>query len=442
MPNKRISELPYITTNEISGNTLIPLVTYYSAATGDTVHTTVDDFISFTTSATPITYSSLYTLYTNSGLTVGSWYEITDFETVYDQPNYFFNGSPKTIINTSGSSSDYGYQPIIVFATSESTLSPDAYQPSYPKDKIKYDITFNQTEINSGSTKGRIFERIDEYNNRTCFDHRTVKYIRYQDYDTPTLKTGTIDSFDSATGVLSGSSTLFNSEINVNDIIKIDTLSGLGYYLSVKVTGITSDTELQVLTDPNVSPFNFTGQTYTFSTVSANTFYNYYREFYLGQEIDGDYDFYTTFQFDFDIINFGYVTSINNYFGDLTLQPSTFLLPNNVIGGNSYNNKANTFFNNTFFEDFLGNNIVGTFYSNICSSSFQNNQFYSEFRGNIVGSSFRNNIFNNGVVNYDFLTATHVYNAYSTSIFENSATTLRLSYFDSLDNLVITDIIF
>jgi hypothetical protein len=43
MPNKKISELPFISESEISGNTLVPLVTYFSAATGDTVHTYVDD---------------------------------------------------------------------------------------------------------------------------------------------------------------------------------------------------------------------------------------------------------------------------------------------------------------------------------------------------------------------------------------------------------------
>ncbi len=44
MANKKISELPYINVSKISGNTLVPLVTYFSAATGDTVHTYVDDF--------------------------------------------------------------------------------------------------------------------------------------------------------------------------------------------------------------------------------------------------------------------------------------------------------------------------------------------------------------------------------------------------------------
>ena len=31
-------------------------------------------------------------------------------------------------------------------AISTDELAPDAYQPEYPKDKIKYDISYNQTE--------------------------------------------------------------------------------------------------------------------------------------------------------------------------------------------------------------------------------------------------------------------------------------------------------
>jgi len=43
MANKKISELPYIGVPKISGNTLVPLVTYFSASTGDTVHTYISD---------------------------------------------------------------------------------------------------------------------------------------------------------------------------------------------------------------------------------------------------------------------------------------------------------------------------------------------------------------------------------------------------------------
>ena len=50
MANKKISELPYINGGEISGNTLVPLVTYFSATTGDTVHTYITDLQNYLTS--------------------------------------------------------------------------------------------------------------------------------------------------------------------------------------------------------------------------------------------------------------------------------------------------------------------------------------------------------------------------------------------------------
>jgi hypothetical protein len=44
MSGKRISELPFIGPDKISGNTLVPLVTYFSATTGTTVHANIEDF--------------------------------------------------------------------------------------------------------------------------------------------------------------------------------------------------------------------------------------------------------------------------------------------------------------------------------------------------------------------------------------------------------------
>ena len=89
MANKKISELPYINGSKISGNTLVPLVTYFSAVTGDTVHTYISDFKNYLTSGltgntnvlvTGGTYSAGTITFTNStggtfnvtGLTTGS----------------------------------------------------------------------------------------------------------------------------------------------------------------------------------------------------------------------------------------------------------------------------------------------------------------------------------------------------------------------------------
>ncbi len=76
MANKKISELPYINGGQISGNTLVPLVTYFSASTGDTVHTYTSDFQSYILSGQTITggtYNSTsgnITLFNNTGGTI------------------------------------------------------------------------------------------------------------------------------------------------------------------------------------------------------------------------------------------------------------------------------------------------------------------------------------------------------------------------------------
>ena len=133
----------------------------------------------------PITYSSLYSLYTGGQFATGSFYLITDFETVYVQPDFYCDGTLKTTPTVKSKPSGWGYQAILVQAISNCSLSPNAYQPKpsgplgfytgFEKDTIKYDISWNKTEF-MNNAKGRITERIDEFGNRTDFDHRTVYY--------------------------------------------------------------------------------------------------------------------------------------------------------------------------------------------------------------------------------------------------------------------------
>jgi len=84
MANKKISELPYINSSKISGNTLVPLVTYFSATTGDTVHTYANDLKSFITSGltnvtvTGGTYSAGTITFTN---TTGGTFSVTGLTT-------------------------------------------------------------------------------------------------------------------------------------------------------------------------------------------------------------------------------------------------------------------------------------------------------------------------------------------------------------------------
>ncbi len=92
------------------------------------------------------TYSGLVNLITTSGLTAGGFYLITNFRTCYDQPDFNYAGSSIT----TGNYKQSAIEPIMVFATSISTISVDAYQPAYPKDKIQYEWTYSATEVTNG----------------------------------------------------------------------------------------------------------------------------------------------------------------------------------------------------------------------------------------------------------------------------------------------------
>ena len=73
------------------------------------------------------TYNSLYNTITSSpgSLSPGTLYVISDYQTVYDQPDFTFDGTstytPKASVVTKTSS----IEPICVLATSGSTLAPD-----------------------------------------------------------------------------------------------------------------------------------------------------------------------------------------------------------------------------------------------------------------------------------------------------------------------------
>lgn len=362
-----------------------------------------------------VTYSGLTTHISNSTLSGGSYYMVTDFATIYDQPDYFIDGSSKGV----GSVNTYTgmTEPIIVLATSENTLSIDAYQPTYPKDKIKYDWSWSNTEINGTPTYGRISERIDEYENRTDYDHRTINFLRYQGYETGTTLTGTINEYDCTTGVMLGNGTLFSGELTTGSTILLDSKNYIGYQVGVKVVNIIDDTTMDVVIDSGYTSTIFTignGYDFNFYTLNGTGSYYEYKEVYIGQRNEEGYNEYNTF-----ILDGG---SLSNYIGDYSVfyingaySNSGFLLANNVFGSNSYSNTiGDRSYNNTTWSWFVRNDIAGRFYSNKITSGFYSNdigeyfydnkiygQFYrnhigEEFYGNITYDSFQNNLLGNG----------------------------------------------
>lgn len=366
-----------------------------------------------------VTYSGLVNNITGETLTTGAYYIITDFKTCYDVPEYYVNGNAKgsNAIQYNQASVD----PIIVLATSTNTISSTAYQPAYPNDRIQYDWTWNSTEISGGTAYGRITERIDEFNNRTDYDHRNIYFNRFQSYNQGSQLTGTINSYDSGTGVMSGNSTLFLSEVEIGDILFFEYQN---YLPGVKVVSAITNTQLIVVVDPTFGDtINFSsGSIPLYSTTSTGNYYEY-KEVYIGQKNEGDWDDTLTFNLNGSAIH-NYVGDYSKFYINEIGSNSGFLLANNVFYGNrtysntigdrSYNNTGTYWFsrntiagrfynnvihNNGFYSNSIGeyfdNNIIkGYMWNNTIEQYFENNKIYNQFYDNQIGNGFYQNVIN------------------------------------------------
>ena len=397
-----------------------------------------------------ITYSGLTSLISANQLSTGSYYLITDFRTCYDQPDFDSDG---TAITT-GNYKQAAIEPIMVFATSANTISTTAYQPAYPNDRIQYDWTFSTTEITSGVTYGRISERIDEFNNRTDYDHRTILFKRYKLFTFRPNQplNGTIELFNN--GTISGTNTSFTT-LTVGDVVYIPTTSP-SYYEIVSITGntamtVSGDTITAIGAGQQIFPT-------ILETNDSNGYFSYKRT----NVKTNDFIEYTTFG---DAISNDYAK--NTYVGDFANNyqnvGSGFILANNVFLEGAYeSNKFGDYcYNNTFGTDNQNNvwgdycyenvstndiddNIIGHYFnnnlinvnltSNQINNYFNNNKLLAEnsedFYANIIGNSFNNNTiyswfytneilddFNNNIIGaFDELTN---FNFYGNSIGNN-----------------------
>lgn len=360
-----------------------------------------------------IEYADLALGATSGTLIPGSYYRITDFRTCYDQPDFDYLGN--TI--TTGNYKQAEIQPIIVFATSESNISVDAYQPNYPNDKIKYDLFWSQTEVTGGTAYGRISERIDRFNNRTDYDHRTILFKRYRLYthrqDQP--MNGTVELFSD--GSVVGTGTEFTL-LNPGDVIYVPDVNP-NYY---EVTAITDNFNMGITGDIVGAP-GATGSGLVFyKAIEENNGNNDdYFSFKRTNVKTNDFQEYTTFG-DALSANFAKNNYIGNYANSIE---NDFILANNVFleGGYESNRFGDHCYNNTFGTDNSNNvwgdycyenvstndiddNIIGHyFYRNLINTNLTANQignnFYSNrllsennesFSDNIIANEFNNNL--------------------------------------------------
>ena len=214
LTGKTIGQLEYL--QFPTNDTLIPV--QYN---GDTYHIT---FSSITYNEG--TYSQFVSESGAGVLTPGRFYLMTDYQAIYDQPNY---DNLKNPIVT-GNSMTGITEPLLLLAISETQFSPTVYSTVHPQDQIKYDITWDTTEISNTPAKGRITERIDNFNNRTDYDNRSILFKRYNGYsyeeNSPLGGLVGISGLTGTTGVLYGNTgTTFNSNFGSGSIVSVRNLN-------------------------------------------------------------------------------------------------------------------------------------------------------------------------------------------------------------------------
>lgn len=335
---------------------------------------------------TEVTHSQILGLINASELNEGSYYKITDFKTCYDQPDYDIYGN--AIVEGNYKQGDN--YPIIVFATSNNTLDSYAFQPDFPKDIIRYDVSWTQSEITSGTAYGRITERIDNLNNRTDYDHREILFKRYNwyAYDANDPQQGTISV---ANGLVTGVDTQFTN-LSVGWDIAIPFFSELYF----TILSIDSNTQMSL----TGSVWNVTATNIKYYLLDYPMYYKSAKK----NNVNDDFFEYTTFG---DAID--NETAINNYIGDhanshIEWGTGDFLLANNVfLSGEYINNKfGNNCYNNTFDDDCTDNTIGNFFTNNITDDDFDGNQIGNYFQGNVITANFQRNVvgenFNSNII--------------------------------------------
>lgn len=359
LTGKTIGQLTYL--SGLTTDTLFPV-----ELSGDTYHVAYSAFTSGNYAS--VTYDELYSLYTSLTLTPGTFYLINDFQTCYDQPNYDSTGNPITTGNFKSGSTEQ----IVVLATANTDLAPQAYSLDYPNDFLKYDITFNFTEVTNTPAKGRITERIDERNNRADYDFRAVQFIRYDGWFSERYYEGKV-SVVSSTGLVTGTTTTFQSDFSGGNVIGIYHPNGgapISCFMYYEITSIVSDTEMYVTGRVIYDISN----TYYSNGVSLTNYMNPFQNNITGGTNDNFAEYYT----------FNEGENDNTYLGNNS-NYSTFLLSNNVFLNGNY-------VDNTFGGNVVGNTLNDDMDSNTFGPYCQYNIITNDFDKNTIGPYFQYNI--------------------------------------------------
>ena len=322
---------------------------------------------------TDILYDDLVTAIGSSLLSPGSLYRITDFATTY------------WMLDDNASECNYGNpvvatpEPLIVLATSETTLAKEAYSESFPNDIIWYDWDASNYQNDYGffytgdlpDWKGVItFRHETIYNNSAGYDIRSVVFRRWA---------ATADDWVTETSYSAGDYVMYDSDIYMCLFDNAD--------VAWTATNWVKVLELGTNVYWNCSPTQFNGidsdpddyqDFYTFYSLSDNSFANnkiaitnedYQNQFYtrLSNIVFTGSCLYNTFETFCGIMTFGQ-GCYSNTFGQ---------------GCNS-----NTFGQGCYYNIFEQGCYSNTFGQNCSSNTFEQDCYYNTFGQNCSSNTF------------------------------------------------------
>jgi hypothetical protein len=399
------------------------------------------------------TYADFYTLITGGNLQAGRTYILVDFRTVYDQMDFDNSGNLKSSLTTKQGS----VEEIWVLALAPDRIASQAYSKTYPNDKIQYDWTYNATLVNGSPAKGRITERIDEWNNRTDYDHREIKFIRYDD------GAGNFTIINDNGNASQEFLTFGNTYgTNTGELIKNNYIGDfyaynalLGQEYSNNVIHATSFCVRNIFgiicfnntfgdgNDSNTFGDYNTSNTFGNSN-SSNTFGNYNSSNTFGNSNSsntfGNSNNSNTFGDDNNSNTFGNSNN-SNTFGDYN-DSNTFGDGNylNTFGNSNSSNTFGDYNNSNTFGDYNNSNTFGDGnYSNTWGDNNDSNTWGDNNDSNTFDTTqtMFNKVFGSYIQNRDFTLQSYMYsNDYEVKIFKASDGNIYSKYFNGTADVI------
>jgi hypothetical protein len=366
----------------------------------ETVKIKVTDFTNLFSSggSAPIetTYDGLVILIGNSGLTVGQFYIITDFQTVH----YIVDSDGTQYLSDIITGVTEG---LIVTAVAADKISHEAKSVLYPQDIIHYDwnpqnwlqdlsfsdLTDSDNPVIVTGFKGVIYFRHDTLlDNYIGYDFRNCKFRRWKT-NTPAWDSGTtynVGDFVSYSGWVYKS--LQNDNAN-------NTPDNLPYYwvrlLDLSLTEYWNNNPSATNNIPSDSASYLDVKTFAEGTGTATYELccqsNHFESFKDHQDY---YDITGTLLSNnvFFLQDIGYYQVFSNQIAAESY--------GNTIGGSFYQNQIEGYFSqNMIGNNFYLNAIGNYFYSNIIMETFSYNVIGHNCNRNTIGNGFSNNAIGN-----------------------------------------------